>query len=95
MEIHYRLSWTCSWIFINLERKHYIKSFSGRPQECSKMRIKEKKKEKGACFEVAMNVPEETKQNYKTRHKTPKTQTMDPEKNVAEEGLPLLPIVPS
>lgn len=28
MKIHYRLSWTCSWIFINLKRKHYIKYFS-------------------------------------------------------------------
>lgn len=92
MEIHYSLSWTYSWIFINLERKHYIKSFSGRPQECSKIRIKEKRKKKEVCFEVAMNVPEETKQNKK---KTPKTQMMDPEKNVAEEGLPLLPVVRS
>lgn len=73
MEIHYRLSWNYSWIFINLERKHYIKSFSGRPQECSKMRIKEKRKKKGGCFEVAMNVPEETKQkNKKTKVQNPK-----------------------
>lgn len=91
MEIHYRLSWNYSWIFINLERKHYIKSFSGRPQECSKMRIKEKRKKKGDCFEVAMNVPEETK----TTKKKSKTQKMDPEENVAEEGLPLVPIVRS
>lgn len=39
------------------------------------MRIKEKKKEKGACFEVAMNVPEETKQNKtKLQNKTQNTQ---------------------
>lgn len=56
MEIHYRLSWTYSWIFINLERKHYIKPFSGKPQEFSKMRIKERAK-KGVCFEVATNTP--------------------------------------
>lgn len=58
MEIHYRLSWTYSWIFVYLERKHYMKSFSGRPQEFSKMRRKEKRMKKGVCFEVAMNRPE-------------------------------------
>lgn len=58
------------------------------------MRIQEKRKKKEVCFEVAMNVPEETKQNKKKKN-TPKTQMMDPEKNVAEEGLPLLPVVRS
>lgn len=57
MEIHYRLSWTYSWIFVHLERKHYIKSFSGKPQEFSNMRRKEKRMKKGVCFEVAMNRP--------------------------------------
>ena len=78
MEIHYRLSWTYSWIFINLERKHYIKSFffffsSGRLQEFLKMRIKEKRKKSRVRFEVAMNT-----------HKT--KQMMDLEKKVPGGG---------
>lgn len=74
MEIYYRLSWNYSWIFINLERKHYIKSFSGRPQEFSKMRIKENRKNKGVCFEVAMNMPKKKhkKNQRKKKHKTQK-----------------------
>ena len=73
MEIHYRLSWTYSWIFINLESKHYIKSFfffSRRLQEFKKMRIKEERKKSGVCFEVAMNT-HKTKQMTDLKKKVP------------------------
>ena len=83
MEIHFRLSWTYSWIFINLERKCYILFFfffPGSPQEFSKMRIKEKRKKRGVGFEVAMTTPENKIKQNKTK--------MDLEKNVLGEGRP-------
>lgn len=55
------------------------------------MRIKEKRKKKGGCFEVAMNVPEETKQKNKQK-KSPKPKRWILRKMLQKKDFPCFPL---
>ena len=80
MEIHYRLSWTYSWIFINLERKHYIKSFFfffWKAPRIFKNENKGKEKEKRSLL-WSCNEHTQNKANDGSREKSSRRRRMCP-----------------